>query len=184
MSTQFKYTLALSGLIAIVLLSVFFWLKRKVDSVITPPHIQIPSKSRLLPDDRQLIEFNEKTHRISVTDSSGTVKMYARNPAIHIKKDGRTTIDRHLFGFQSRLTAGVGYSDTIRGFIGYSPVYWRAFEASAAAGFTLDETHTFVKPYANVGYNFYGNLLINGGINPVSLFKKEIDYVAFLSVKL
>lgn len=184
MTLQFKYTLALGSIIAIVILGIFLWLKNKVEDVVTLPSIPLPGKSRLAHDDRQLIEFNEKTHRVSVTTSSGTIKMYARNPAVHVKNDGRVTIDRHLLGLQSRLTAGIGYSDTIRGFVGYSPAYWRAFEASAVAGFTLNEEHTFVKPYLAIGYNFYGNLLINGGINPVSAFKKEVDYVAFLSVKL
>lgn len=183
MTTHFKLSAALIGVIAAIMVGVFLWLKHKVENVITIP--QIPSgRSRLAPDDRQLIEFDEKRHRVAVTTSSGTVKMYARNPAVHIKNDGRVVIDRHLIGFQSRLTAGIGYGDTIRGMIGYNPVYWGAFEASAAAGFTLDKNYTFVKPYINAGYNFYGNVLINGGINPVSLFRKEVDYVAFLSVKL
>lgn len=182
MSNHFKHSLKVIGLTVVALLGVFFWLKHGIERIIHLP--VIPGHTGLASDERELVSFNEKTHRVTVITSSAAIKMYARNPTVRIKKDGRVVVDRHMFGFQNRYALGVGYSDVTRGTLSYNPLYWGPFEASVSAGFSLDKNYAFVKPYVGLGYNFYGNLLINGGVNPVSLFGKEVDYIAFLSVKI
>lgn len=180
MSKHFKQSLALTGLLAIILAGAFLWLKRKVERVIHIP--SIPQETGLAADEAAIVRFNEKTHRVTITTSSGTVKMYARNPTIRVKNDGRVVVNRHIFGFQARPFIGIGYSDTTRALIGFEPVYWGAFDASISAGISLDNEYVFAKPYVAVGYNCWGNLSVNGGVNPAGI--KQLDVILFMSVKL
>src|SRR6266850_8056830 len=131
-SNHFKHTLKIIALIGMILFGVFLWFKHKLERAITSP--SIPKHAGLRPDEREIITFNEKTHRVSVITSSGTVKVYARNPTVRIKKDGRVTVDRHMFGFEARPYIGIGYSDTTRGLLGFQPFYWGAFDTSVAVG--------------------------------------------------
>lgn len=179
-SDHFKRSLGLIGLAVVLLLGGFLWLKHRVERVISIP--SIPGHTGLAADERELITFNEKTHRVIVETSSGTVKMYARNPTVRIKKDGRVTVDRHMFGFEARPFIGVGYSDTTRALLGFEPFYWGPFDASVSVGVSLDNQYVFAKPYAAVGYNCWGNLSVNAGINPAGI--RQLDVILFMSVKL
>lgn len=180
MSTHFKRSLGAIALGAVILAGLFLWLKHRVERIIHIP--SIPSHTGLAADERELVTFNEKTHRVIVETSSGTVKMYARNPTVRIKKDGRVTVDRHLFGFEARPFIGVGYSDTTRALFGWEPFYWGAFDASVSVGLSLDRQYVFAKPYIAVGYNCWGNLSVNAGVNPTGI--KQLDFILFMSVKL
>lgn len=180
MTTHFKHSLGLIGLISAILLGLFLWFRHKLEGP-----IYLPSNSGhtgLAKDEQELVEFNEKTHRVSVVTSSGTVKMYARNPTVRIKKDGRVIVDRHIFGFEARPYIGIGFSDTSRAMLGFQPVYWGAFDASVALGISVDGSSVFAKPYVAVGYNCWGNLSVNGGVNPAGV--KQLDVILFLSIKL
>lgn len=180
MTNNFKRSLWTIGILSAVLIGLFLWLKHQIESVIVLPII--PRESGLMSDERELIAFNEKTHRVTVTTSSGTISMYARNPTVRVKNDGRILVDRHLFGLQMRPAIGIGYSDTTRALLSLEPVYWGPFDASISVGISLDNKYTFAKPYVAVGYNCWGNLSINGGVNPAGI--KDLDVILFLSVKL
>lgn len=180
MSDHFKHSLKILGLVGTLLFGMFLWLKHKVDKAIQLP--SITSHIGLAKDERELITFNEKTHRLTVETSSGTNKLYARNPTVRVKKDGRIVIDRHLFGFEARPFVGVGYADTTRALLGFEPFYWGPFDASISLGVTLDRQYVLAKPYISAGYNCWGNLSINTGVNPVGV--KELDIIMFVSVKL
>ena len=180
MTPHFKWSMGIIGVVAAILLGLFVWLQSRLNRIVHLP--TVPANAALAADERELISFNEKTHRVMVTTSSGTIKMYARNPTVRIKKDGRVVVDRHLFGFESRLLLGGGFSDTSRLMLGYMPVYWGAFDASLNVGVTWDHRYVAIKPYIAAGYNFYGNAALNLGINPAGL--KELDGVLFISVKL
>lgn len=179
-STHFKWSLRMIALVVTLLFGAFLWLKHKAEHIIQFPSTS--SRSGLAKDERELITFNEKTHRVIVETSSGTVKMYARNPTVRVKKNGQVTIDRHLFGFESRPFIGIGYSDTTRALLGFEPFYVGAFDASLSLGISLDKTYVFAKPYVAVGYNCWDNLSVNAGVNPAGI--KQLDVVLFLSVKL
>jgi hypothetical protein len=179
-SDHFKFSLKIIAVIGAILLGAFLWFKHKVERTIVL--LSIPGHTGLRSDEQELITFNEKTHRIIIETSSGTVKMYARNPTVRVKKDGRITVDRHMFGFEARPIIGVGYSDTTRGLLGFEPFYWGAFDASVAIGVSLDHQYVFAKPYISAGYNCWGNLSVNAGVNPTGL--KDLDFVLFMSVKL
>lgn len=179
-SDHFKHSLKIIGALVVLLLGVFLWLKHKAERIIQMP--VIPAHIGLRADERELVTFNEKTHRVIVETSSGTVKMYARNPTVRIKTDGRVTVDRHMFGLESRPFIGAGYSDTMRGLIGWEPFYWGAFDASVSVGLSLDKQYVFARPYIAAGYNCWGNLSINAGLNPAGL--RQLDFIVFMSVKL
>lgn len=180
MTSHFKRSLGVIGVVCVLLAGVFLWLKHKTDTIVKLP--SLPVHTGLRPDERELISFNEKTHRVTITTSSNTVKMYARNPTIRVKNDGKITVDRHLIGFEARPFIGVGYSDTTRALLGFAPFYWGAFDASVAVGVSLDKQYVFAKPYAAVGYNCWSNLSINAGVNPAAV--QQLDVILFMSVKL
>lgn len=180
MTNNFKRSLGLVGVTAVTLFCAFLWLKHRVERVIVLP--LIPRHAGLAVDEQELVTFNEKTHRVIVETSSGTIKMYARNPTVRIKKDGRVMVDRHLFGFESRPFIGVGYADTTRALFGWEPAYWGAFDASISVGLSLDRQRVLIKPYIAGGYNFYGASSINAGVNPAGI--KQLDFILFVSVKL
>src|SRR5260221_4659108 len=178
MTVHFRHSLRIIGIALVLLLGLFVWFKRQVDRLVVLPPI---SRGKgLAKDERELIAFNEKTHRLIITTPSSTVKLYARNPTVRVKKDGRILIDRHLFDFELRPFVGVGYSDTTRAFVGIEPFYWGAFDASISAGISLDRRYTFARPYAAFGYNCWGNLSMNAGINPLAV--KQLDTVLFMSL--
>lgn len=181
MTDHFKRSLGFIGLIIALLLVTFLWIKHRVERTITLPSIS-PTHAGLATDERELVSFNEKTHRVTVVTSSAIVKMYARNPTVRVKKDGRVTVDRHLFGLEARPFIGVGYSDTTRALLGFEPFYWGAFDASISLGASLDKQYVFAKPYAAIGYNCWGNLSVNAGVNPAGI--KQLDVILFISVKL
>lgn len=180
MTTHFKYSLSIIGVSIAILLSVFLWIKHRVERVIQLP--SIPNHTGLAYDEKELVTFNEKTHRVTIETSSNVSKMYARNPTVRIKKDGRVTVDRHMFGFEARPFIGVGFSDTTRGLLGFEPFYWGPFDASGLIGLSLDKQYVFARPYLAVGYNCWGNLSVNAGVNPVGI--KQLDFILFMSVKL
>lgn len=180
MSNHFKHSLKVIGAATVALLGAFFWLEHRIARIIHLPVIS--GHTGLAPDERELVAFNEKTHRVIVVTPTSAIKMYARNPTVRIKKDGRVVVDRHLFGFESRPIIGVGYSDTTRALLGLEPVYWGPFDASVLIGISLDRQYIFAKPYIAAGYNCWGNLSVDAGVNPVGL--KQLDFIVFVSVKL
>lgn len=181
LSDHFKHSLKAIGAALLVGVGTFLYLKHKVERVVAL-FPNIPHRSGLRSDERELVTFNEKTHRVIVETSSGTVKMYARNPTVRIKKDGRVTVDRHMFGFEARPFIGVGYADTTRALLGFEPFYAGAFDASASLGVALDRQYVLAKPYIAIGYNCWSNLSVNAGVNPTGI--KQLDIILFMSVKL
>src|SRR5215510_1178603 len=61
-----------------------------------------PSVGTLPKDDREVVTYDEKRHRVSVTTESGTTTAYSRNPTVEVRKDGTIRVDAHLWGRELR----------------------------------------------------------------------------------
>jgi hypothetical protein len=174
MTLHFKRFLVVSGLFVILLSGLFFYLKSKIKDV-TPV--------RALPTNvKEQVSFNEKTHTLTVQTSKGVVKEYAKNPDVTIMKNGAVKIQRHLFGLENSPFLGLGYADCGRIFIGDNLFHVSRFDLSGSIGIVPDSRHTLLRPYFDIGYNFYSNTSFNLAIDPLTIY--TVPQVAgFISVK-
>ncbi len=168
-------------LAVVCLLGAFFLLGRCNRRAVT-----VPKPSAVLPkNDKETVTFNEKTHLLTVVTSSVTIREYAKNPEVEIRKDGTVKVDRHLVGFENSLFLGAGYADTGRIFLGDNLLHFGRFDLMGAIGWTPDNQYPAIKAYAGVSYNLYSNTSVGVCLNPVSIAQsKGIEIGGFLSVRL
>jgi hypothetical protein len=183
LSNHFK--IALSGLLALSLF--LFWVYRKGENAIRASGLS----NHLKLDDKETLHFSEKTHTLIVTTAKGTVKMYAKNPDVEIKKDGSVVVNRHLLGLETSPFIGYGYSDTTRLFLGDNFFHVSRFDLHGALGIPIylpigpPEVHrdVFFKPYIGVSYNFWSHLNIHTDVNPLTIYRKP-EIGLYLSITL
>lgn len=165
----------------ICLLGAFFLLGRCGKSIpaVPKPNAVLPS------NDKERITFNEKTHTLTIQTATKTVKEYARNPDIQIRKDGSVFLQRHLTGFEKEPFIGIGYSDTWRDYVGANVFHISRFDLIGAIGFAPSHQYVALKPYIGVGWNFWSHTSINLVVNPLSgLSVKGVEIGGFVSVRL
>ena len=144
------------------------------------------SATPVLPkQDKELISFNEKTHEITIQTAVKTIKEYAKNPVVEIRKDGSVDVSRHLAGFENGWFIGGGYADTGRLFLGDNVFHVGRFDLMGTIGWTPDNRYSAVRAFAGVNYLVYSNTSIGIMFNPVTLavnHKPELGVL--VSVKL
>jgi hypothetical protein len=144
------------------------------------------SATPVLPkQDKELISFNEKTHEVTVQTATKTIKEYANNPVVEIRKDGSVSVSRHLAGFENNLFIGAGYGDTGRILLGDNLAHFGRIDLGGAIAWSPDANAVAFKPVLTLGYNVWDNVSVGVGVNALSgLQTKGVDMIGFISVKL
>jgi len=151
---------------------------------------QVHTPTVLPQQDKERISYDEKTHTLEIQTATKdgktkTVKEYARNPVVEIRKNGSVVVQRHLTGFENEPFLGVGYADTGRFFVGDNLLHLSRFDVVGAVAFTTNHRFTCVQPFVGVGYNLYHNTSVNLVVNPLSgLSVKGIEIGGFVSIKI
>jgi hypothetical protein len=178
-SDHFKHSLKILGVMCVLLLGSYLWLKHKIHNIFVPPQVVLPR------NDKEIVKYNENTHTITVTTAKGTTTQYSRNPNVEIRKDGTVKVDTYLWGTELRPILGVGYSDTGRAYTGYQLLYIRQFDFGPAIGWTADNRKAMFQPIVFGGWNFYSNTSLSVGMNPLTYILQQPPIVAvFLNVRL
>lgn len=177
---HFKRYVVGVGVVIILMVGIFFWLKHKIAKIRNPSVVTI-----ILPKDtKERVSFNEKTHILTVTTLKGTITEYARNPEVFIRNNGDVVINRHLLGLERDWFMGLGYADCPRIFLGVNLFHFSRFDIHASLGGASDSSRVLFKPYLGVGYNFWSNTSVNVSANPINFgVPYKPDIAVFLSVK-
>jgi hypothetical protein len=177
MSRHFKLTIGLIALLSGLLFLSYRYLRQKLGGVPMRPPTILKTK------DVQAIKVDSVHHTITIQTPTGTKTEYARNPVIHIQKNGVVTIDRNLLGLELQPFLGVGYSDTTRLFLGMNGLHMGRFDIHGELGGVPDDTKVLIRPYIGLGYNFWSNTSLNMSVNPLTIY--TVPQVAvFVSVRL
>jgi hypothetical protein len=134
--------------------------------------------------DKERISFNEKTHTLTIQTQTKTIKEYANNPDIQIRKDNTIQINRHHAGFENSLFLGAGYSDTGRILLGDNFFHFSRFDIMGAVGWTPDSRYSAFKVYTGVSYLAYSSTAVGLGVDPVSLVTGKPLLIGFVLVRL
>jgi hypothetical protein len=177
MTKHFKLSLAFLLAAALAVFGGFEWVKHRLMGDLPGIHSRPPV---VLPkNDKEVISFNERRHIVSVTTAKGTIREYAKNPTIEIRKDGTVKIDRHLVGFEIEPFMGFGYASRPVVFLGADVFHFSHLELNGSIGFTSNS----LAIYTGVGYNFWGNTSLNVSVNPIGIIASKPDIALFVSVK-
>lgn len=180
MTDRFKHSLKLLGLIAAILLGVYFWLTHRLSgSAATPgPQVVLPKGIK------EQVTYNDNTHKIGVTTGKGTTYTYGRDPTIEVKDDGTLLVNAHTWGLERRFFGGLGYCDGPRGYIGVQFFYWRQFDLSGAVGITTDSGKHAFQLVVGPSWNLYSNTSLHLAVNPVPMVTSQPpDVGAFVSIR-
>lgn len=140
--------------------------------------------SVLPPKTIAVIKFDESRHTIAVTTNKGTKTAFARKPEVRINEDKTVTVFTHSYGIIRKPFLGVGFSNTIRGYVGVSLLYWKRFDGSISLGITSDRRFNAVEPTISIGYLVYSNTSVNLGVVPLSYLPgQQPEVAAFVSLK-
>lgn len=179
LSTHFKRSLAIIGVVVALLLGGYMWLKHRIHDAVVPPQVLLPK------NDKEIISYNETRHTVMVTTAKGTTTQYSRNPKVEVRKDGTVKVDTDAWGVEVRPFLGVGYSDTGRAYTGCQLFYFHQFDANASFGWTADGNKPAFQPMLALSWNFYSDTSLNVGMNPVPFVLHEKPEPAiFISVRL
>lgn len=182
LSDHFKHSLKLLGVIAILLLGGFFWLKHRIAGVI--PGLLHPPRAVLPQNIKERVSFNEKTHVLTVTTHKSSIRAFARNPNVSITNSGDVIVGKHLTGFENDWFMGVGYADCGRIFIGDNLYYFGRFDLFGTVGIATNTSNPLIRPYIGVGYNLWSNTSLNLAVNPVNVVLSYLPQIAgFVSVR-
>lgn len=182
MMTKYKVYFGLGILVAIIILVRCTRSNRMVGSVSSGTRDRA---TPVLPkNDKEEVAFNEKTHILTVVTSSHTLREYAANPEVEIRKDGTVKVDRHLAGFENSPFLGAGYADTGRILIGDNLLHFGRLDLSVSLGWTPDNRYPAVRGFVGIGYNVYSNTSINLGIDTSVIVTKTPVIAGFISVRL
>lgn len=144
----------------------------------------IPSGSVLPKDVVAVVKFDESKHSLAVTTKEGTKVTYARKPEVRFNQNGTVTTYTNAFGTLRKPFLGIGFSNTIRGYVGLSLLYWTRFDLNVSVGITSDRRFNALEPTIGIGYLVYSNTSVNIGIVPLSYLPGQIPEVAgFVSLK-
>lgn len=181
MSKHFKISCAAILIGTVALLFVYHYFSQQIKRLVQSP----PRTSSVLPkNDTERVEFNEKTHTLTVQTKTKTITEYAKNPTVEIRKDGSVVISRHLAGFENEWFMGVGLVlSGPRFFVGDNLLHLSRFDVQASVGVPFEKQTGFLRLYAGFGYNLYSNSSLNLAINPLKMTSGIPDIALFLSVR-
>src|ERR1700674_638343 len=178
LSNHFKLSLTLLFIVALALFGGYEWLKHRLSGYTIPG--LIPRAAVVLPkNDKELVTYNDKTHKLTIVTSEKTIVEYAKNPTIELRKNGDVLVSRHLLGFELDPFMGFGYASRPAVFIGANVFHFSRFDIHGEIGF--DKSH--IGMYAGVGYNFWSNTSLNVSINPIGVVAARPDIALFVSLK-
>lgn len=135
-------------------------------------------------NDKEEVSFNEKTHTLTVQTEKSTVKEYAKNPTVEIRKDGSVAITRHLAGLESVPFLGAGITfEGPRLFLGDSFFHIGRLDLNVSIGVPFSSQTAFIRPYVGLGYEVYDNTNLNLVVNPLGAAQSKPDLALFVSLK-
>jgi hypothetical protein len=182
MSKHFKISCALILLGSLGLLYVYHRLAQRIKTVF--PGLEKHTVAVLPSNDKEEVSFNEKTHEVSVVTATKTIKEYAKNPVVEIRKDGSVVVDRHLIGFENEPFMGAGLIlDGPRFFLGDNMFHLSRFDVQTSVGIPFNNQVGFLRLYGGFGYNFWSHTSINVAVNPIAAAQKVPDVAIFLSTR-
>lgn len=162
-SEHFDKTIAVVFAVAAFLFGLFFYARHSIESAKNPP------RSILAPKDKEAILYNSVTHMLTVSTETGTKTEYARNPVIHLQKDGTVKIDRKVYGLEHSPFGGYGYGDGVRLYVGMSWAYIYRLDVNTQLGVTDNRSLVAIRAVSSLSYNFYSNTSAFVGVEPLAL---------------
>lgn len=180
MSDHFKRSLKLLGLIAAILLGVYFWLTHRLSgsAATAGPQVVLPKGIK------EQVTYNDKTHKVRITTEKGTTYTYSRDPTIEVKDDGTLAVNAHIWGLERRYFGGLGYCDGPRGYVGMQFFYWHQFDLSGAVGITTDKNRRALQLVVGPSWNPYSNTSLHLAVNLVPMATSQPPQVgAFVSIR-
>lgn len=179
-SKHFKISCVLLVIVSLGLWFVYHTIARRVGNMMGLAHTTtvLPSK------DKERVEFNEKTHMLTVQTKNKTITEYAKNPIVEIRKDGSVVVQRHLIGLENEPFMGIGLMlQGPRFFVGDNIFHLSRFDVQASIGVPFEKQTGFLRLYAGLGWNFYSNTSINVSVNPLAVAQAIPDVALFLSTR-
>lgn len=180
MTDRFKSSLRLLGVIAAILLGVYFWLTHRLSGTVgsSIPQVVLPKGIK------EQVTYDDKTHKVGVTTDKGTTYTYGRDPTMQLKDDGTLLINAHTWGLERRFFGGLGYCDGTRGYIGVQFFYWHQFDLSGAVGITIDKRKNAFQLVVGPSWNLYSNTSLHLAVNPVPMIISQPPEVgAYVSIR-
>lgn len=164
-----KRSLLVAGLGAIVIL----FLKLKACVTPKPP-------TTLQPGELVQVHYNNETHKLTTITPTHTDTIYADNPTVHIAPGGYVLTENHPIGAKLSPFIGLGYGDTMRFHAGLTLFHAWRIGGNAALAFTSNPRYVAVVPVISVSYNFYGNLDLFVGVNPIDVVVPTQSRLSYL----
>lgn len=136
-------------------------------------------------NDKEQVSFNEKTHTLTVFLPGRTIREYAKNPTVELRKNGDVVVSRHLAGLEDEPFMGAGLMlQGPRFFLGDNVFHLSRFDVQLSFGVPFTGQTGFLKPYGGFGYNFWSNTSINVSVNPIAAAQRIPDVTLFISTRL
>lgn len=132
----------------------------------------VPSQTAptvLPPNEQAEVLYDDDTHVITTVTRTATKRSYADDPTIHFHNDGTLDVETHSFGTVLKPFIGGGYGDGLRLYGGMSFYHLWRVNLNCAIGIALSKSEKFVVPVLGPSYNFYGNMDLFIGVNPLEL---------------
>lgn len=179
MTKHFKCSLILLLIAAVSLIGGYQWLKQRLNGGLLGTAFKVPPPVVLPKADKELVSYNDKTHRLTIVTADKTIIEYAKNPTVEIRKNGDVVVARHLLGFETESFLGLGYASRPTVFVGADIFHFSRLDIHGEIGFDTSS----IRPYIGIGYNVWSNTSLNVSLNPFNLVAVKPDVAVFVALK-